>query len=364
MTDRTYYFAIVETLEVYGGLNILFDFMSVLQAGGYRVAPLYRSRYYRYPFAPFDGPAFYSPDLPGRVEPWYRYRGGIAQKRARVRNMARGFKPNALAKIRQSDVLVVPDFAYDRYAAAFPDMEIVVMVQNVVGFLRPWLRDNQGGDRILDRARLLVCISQVCVDVAQTLVPAERCAALHLPVASPELTYTPEKKMQIAYMTRRRSQEVDFVTTMLRAMPEMRDVEFVKIENMSLNEVHLVMRDALVYLSFSEREGFGLPPAEAMLAGCIVVGYTGVGGNEYFDETTGIVIEDGDVVSFARAVAAVVKEYRVDPTRLDRMRRAASRSLAQRYDRDASHRQLLDIWHKLDASLDADRIDERVAISA
>jgi glycosyltransferase involved in cell wall biosynthesis len=38
-----------------------------------------------------------------------------------------------------------------------------------------------------------------------------------------------------------------------------------------------------VFLSLSDRDGFGLPPAEAMACGCYVVGYSGGGGREFFD---------------------------------------------------------------------------------
>ena len=41
------------------------------------------------------------------------------------------------------------------------------------------------------------------------------------------------------------------------------------------------MRLATIFLTFSNQEGFGLPPVEAMACGCLVVGYHGHGGKEF-----------------------------------------------------------------------------------
>ncbi|OIH83329.1 hypothetical protein BLJ79_14605 [Arthrobacter sp. UCD-GKA] len=60
-----------------------------------------------------------------------------------------------------------------------------------------------------------------------------------------------------------------------------------------------ILRRSSIFMSLSDRDGFGLPPAEAMATGCFVVGYAGGGGNEFFDaaysrqvsDTTGMVRE-------------------------------------------------------------------------
>jgi len=43
-----------------------------------------------------------------------------------------------------------------------------------------------------------------------------------------------------------------------------------------------ILRSSRVFLSFSQREGFGLPPLEALACGCAVVGYHGFGGRALF----------------------------------------------------------------------------------
>jgi glycosyltransferase involved in cell wall biosynthesis len=48
------------------------------------------------------------------------------------------------------------------------------------------------------------------------------------------------------------------------------------------HETAAIFRKSKIFLAFGGPEGFGLPPLEAALCGCKVVGFTGGGGDEYF----------------------------------------------------------------------------------
>jgi glycosyltransferase involved in cell wall biosynthesis len=64
---------------------------------------------------------------------------------------------------------------------------------------------------------------------------------------------------------------------------------------------------AKVFLSLSRHEGLGMTPLEAMSCGCIVAGYTGVGGREYATSENGFWAADDDpeaaVVALERAAS-------------------------------------------------------------
>ena len=63
-----------------------------------------------------------------------------------------------------------------------------------------------------------------------------------------------------------------------------------------------------IVLAISEFEGLALPPAEAALAGNVVIGYTGQGSKEYWAAPNFQVIEPGNILGFVAAVLAAAAQ--------------------------------------------------------
>jgi hypothetical protein len=63
-----------------------------------------------------------------------------------------------------------------------------------------------------------------------------------------------------------------------------------------------------IFLSFSDLEGFGLPPLEAALAGNKVIGYTGEGGKEYWKKPLFQEIPKGNILEFSKQVLNFIKK--------------------------------------------------------
>jgi glycosyltransferase involved in cell wall biosynthesis len=119
---------------------------------------------------------------------------------------------------------------------------------------------------------------------------------------------------RLAFLTHRRRQERNQLLHILRGRGVLSDWELVPIFGRTEIETAGIMRESPVFLSFSEREGFGLPPAEAMASGCYVVGYTGRGGDEYFYPDCSTAVNEGDLLSFAKSIEEVCNEYDRDST--------------------------------------------------
>ncbi len=164
----------------------------------------------------------------------------------------------------------------------------------------------------------------------------------------PDLFYYSErKKKQIAFMPRKNARELDQVINILRLRGLANDFQFVPIDGMPEEAVARVMRDSLLFLSFGYPEGFSLPPAEAMACGCIVIGYHGRGGSEYFHPQFSYPIENGHIVDFVETTEHVVQLWRDEPSRLISKARQASGYIRENYSPQNTEHDVISVWSEI-----------------
>ena len=118
-----------------------------------------------------------------------------------------------------------------------------------------------------------------------------------------------------------------------------------EIDGLSKEQVAERLRDSHIYVSTSVREGLGLPPLEAMAAGCLVVGFTGGGGLDYATPENGVWVEDENPWALAEALEQTVAGL-CDPMArpLLHAKRAAGQATALNYNRLEFERDLLAFW--------------------
>jgi hypothetical protein len=145
-------------------------------------------------------------------------------------------------------------------------------------------------------------------------------------------------RRRIAYMPRRRVGEAAQVLGLLGRRGLLDEWDLVAIDGCSEAEAADLLRSSRIFLSFSEREGFGLPPCEALACGCLVVGYDGFAGREFFRAPFARSVEDGDVVAFARAAERLARRVDEDPAGMAAASEAGARFVRERYS-PAIHRQ-------------------------
>ena len=121
------------------------------------------------------------------------------------------------------------------------------------------------------------------------------------------------KLRQICFMPRKNSTESNIVVSLLKSRPNLKSWQIRPITNCSHREVIDTLQTSLIFLSFGHPEGFGLPVAEALISGCSVIGFTGLGGRELFDIAAKYQmawpIEFGDHSSFLTYVDLCIETF-------------------------------------------------------
>ena len=155
------------------------------------------------------------------------------------------------------------------------------------------------------------------------------------------------KKRQIAYMSRKRPVEIEFVKNLFwRICPDCQDIPWVGIENAGEKEVAQILGESEVFLSTSLFEGFGLPPLEAMACGCIVVGFHGDGGRQYVSSKNGFWCEGTDLISCAKILSRIIRLIQQDNGKLDDVRQEAI-ATAHQYPLQRQERELIRFWSRI-----------------
>lgn len=138
--------------------------------------------------------------------------------------------------------------------------------------------------------------------------------------------------LQVAVMPRKGAATL---ATVRAALPA--GATLLEIDGRPEAEVAAALKHADLFLAISPDEAFGLPPLEAMCAGCCVVGYPGVGGFEFMrHRDTAHVVPNGDV----GALLAGLHEVCADPAYRAALR-ARGRALGASYTMEREREFLL-----------------------
>lgn len=186
---------------------------------------------------------------------------------------------------RADDLLVVPEVYGPSMESIDPDVRVLVFNQGAY-ITFDMLDPDRTGDgspyRGINRLEGIMTVSQDSANLLALAFPDVR-IGIARPVVDRSVFHpgSGPRRQAFAHVITRRHHERNQVLHMLRA----RGVgwESVPLTGMSEAQVAETLRSTPVFLSLSDRDGFGLPAAEAMASGCYVVGYTGGGGEEFFD---------------------------------------------------------------------------------
>ncbi|WP_157157446.1 glycosyltransferase [Diaminobutyricimonas sp. LJ205] len=204
--------------------------------------------------------------------------------------------------LRENDILVVPEYYGAGLRGRRPAVRTLVFNQGAYHTFDEISLSDSGRGAPYSGVDQLIGLITVSVDSAALLRYAFPDLPVHRarPVVDPTIFHprTGPRRRALAYFPSRRPAERHQLMHLLRARGI--DWELVPIAGKGEAEVAALLQQCAIFLSFSERDGFGLPPAEAMASGCYVVGYPGGGGKEFFDPDYCTPVSD--LLQFAQAI--------------------------------------------------------------
>lgn len=124
---------------------------------------------------------------------------------------------------------------------------------------------------------------------------------------NPELFYPRTKSERIAYIPRKRPVEATYIRDLFRFdYPLFRDIPWLQLRDKSEQEIAEVVGGSSVFLVLHKLDSLPLTGLEAMASGCVVAGFTGIGGGEYARPENGFWADDNDLSTCVRGLAEAV----------------------------------------------------------
>ena len=176
-------------------------------------------------------------------------------------------------------------------------------------------------------------------------VPSEHCHVV-LNGIDPQLFYPPDLKVRrVVFMGRKHADHIRKALLMGSRRPRWGNYEFRELPRMSHRRVAEELRGALLFLSCGHPEGFGLPLAEAIASGCLVVGYHGLGGRD-FAEPHMRCVEFGDLMGFVDSIEAELSRFEEHPAEVISERLRASKEILKMYSPEVELDACLQCWQQ------------------
>jgi hypothetical protein len=252
--------------------------------------------------------------------------------------------------LKDTDTVVLPEFYGALLEGTCTQCKVIVLNQNAYGTFRGWGSHLRPSASVYTQRNTLgaICVSEHnrrYLAHAFPNLPVQRTInGVDLDVFYFERGPRPN---QIAYMPRKLGHHLEQVLQILIQRGKLADWTLAPIDGLSETKVAETLRGSSIFLSSCEDEGFGLPPLEAALCGCLVVGYTGYAADEYMDPRYTWPVRQNDVLTFAETLETVMSRCLRDPGELDRRREEFAAILSARYSLQREVESVLSAWRFL-----------------
>jgi glycosyltransferase involved in cell wall biosynthesis len=261
-------------------------------------------------------------------------------------------QPNvSLLSISAKDYLVVPELYIPNINDLMPGIKKIIFNQNSHYIFHGVFAEAHKYPPLLARLSEDVIagmvVSEHSLRYMKKVFPELNVFNVHNGIDTNVFKYSPNKKKQIAFMPRKLTCHAQQVIGLLQRGSAVSDFEFVMIDKRTEKQTAEILKNSLIFLSFSTQEGCPLPPMEAMACGCLVVGYHGYGGQEYFQREFCYPVDSENILAFVEAVESVVAQYRNEPRCVLEQGKKASDFIQNNFSVARQERDVVNFWQRI-----------------
>ena len=209
---------------------------------------------------------------------------------------------------KKKDFIIIPEifahFAND--LCIKNNINYAIFVQN--GLAINFTNDYKSLDQAYSNAKFILTVSKHIDDCIKFVFPncKNKIIQINQSIKQQKLNFNSKRNL-ITYMPRKLPSHSKLVLFFLKNyLPT--NWKILPLDNISQENVFKLLKKSKVFLSFSNLEGFGLPPLEAAISGNVVIGYTGEGGAEYWHNPIFKKIEQGNILDFVKKINIIINK--------------------------------------------------------
>lgn len=327
-----------------GGVKQIYRQVETLNKNGFEAYLLLKKRRKKEKWFNINVPVKYSPFLFKQLK--YLYKG---KKINFFRNLFLKFLKGQSKKIEKDAILVFPEIYGPNIHKIEPEISKVIFNQNcyyTFGYFSIY-EDYKINPYNHPKTLATIVASEDAEKYMNYTFPDSKILKMRLGIDHKIFNYFENKEKQICFMPRKLGDDVTQVINILKQRNSLKNWNLVPIDNKSELEVAEVMKKSTIFLSFNHKEGFGLPPTEAMSCGCYVIGYTGQGGKEYFKPEFSQPVEDGNIIEFVQKIEDAIKTYENNPQEILNKGKMASEFVSINYSMENEINDTVKIWKNI-----------------
>jgi len=342
---KNIYFICTDNKEPIGGVKQLYRQVDILNKNGFNAFIVHRKKGFRHKWFKNETKIIYNLSLYSKIEKILMKKKLTLYKS--LKNFIRSRNEDSIDK---NGILVFPEIYGPRINELNIDIDKVIFNQNCYyTFNNNKIKDLSIKNIYNDESFLAsIVVSEDSKKYLQYIFTESATHRIHLGINTNKFSYDKvSKKKQIAFMPRKLGHDIVQIVSILKIRNNLKNWNFIPIDNKTEDEVAKILNESLIFLSLNHREGFGLPPAEAMASGCIVIGYAGQGGKEYFKTDFSFKIDEGNIIQFVDKIEEVALKLEKEDNEIIKMSQYASDYILNNYNLKKEEESIILTWNKI-----------------